>query len=133
LQIENTLNSPEYKQNKPRLGSDIKLMGTRYNDEIDITLCVPQICTYVKDIEDYKFHIKIIKNTINEIFDKMNQKENIKISKFFYHINTRDDYEACELYLTAIGSSIESGDEGLVGRGNRINGVISPMKPMSME
>ena len=37
------------------------------------------------------------------------------------------------MYLTAIWSSIESWDEWLVWRGNRINGVISPMKPMSME
>lgn len=35
--------------------------------------------------------------------------------------------------MTAIGSSIESGDEGLVGRGNRISGVISSNKPFSME
>lgn len=34
---------------------------------------------------------------------------------------------------TAIGSSIESGDEGLAGRGNRINGLITPLRPMSME
>ena len=37
------------------------------------------------------------------------------------------------MYLTVTGSSIESGDEGLVGRGNRINGIISPTRLMSME
>jgi S-adenosylmethionine synthetase len=48
-------------------------------------------------------------------------------------MNTRDDHDARELYLTVTGSSIESGDEGVVGRGNRCNGVISLMRPMSME
>ena len=48
-------------------------------------------------------------------------------------LNTRDDHQAKELYLTVVGSSIESGDEGVVGRGNRCNGVISLMRPMSME
>jgi len=48
-------------------------------------------------------------------------------------MNTRDDYDKVELYLTATGSSIESGDEGLVGRGNRVNQVISINHPMSME
>ena len=36
-------------------------------------------------------------------------------------------------YLTAIGSSIKNGDEGLVGRGNRIQGLISPTRLMSIE
>jgi S-adenosylmethionine synthetase len=31
------------------------------------------------------------------------------------------------------GSSMESGDEGLVGRGNRIGGLISPTRPYTME
>lgn len=48
-------------------------------------------------------------------------------------LNTRDNHEARELYLTVTGSSIESGDEGVVGRGNRHNGVISFVRPMSME
>lgn len=131
LEIETTLDSHEYKKNKPRLWNDIKLMGTRFKDEIDLTLCVPQICTYVKDLNEYKRNIEFIKNTIDSIFKKLNDKLNI--AQFTFHINTRDDYETCELYLTATGSSIESWDEGLVWRWNRINGVISPMKPMSME
>ena len=31
------------------------------------------------------------------------------------------------------GSSIESGDEGMVGRGNRMGGVIAPLRPWTME
>lgn len=133
LQIEWTLNSNEYKKDKPWLWSDIKLMWTRYKDKIDITLCVPQICTFVKDIEDYKNHLEIVENTIDTIFEKLNKESSLNITEFSYHINTRDDYDTCELYLTATWSSIESGDEWLVGRWNRINWVISPMKPMSME
>jgi S-adenosylmethionine synthetase len=48
-------------------------------------------------------------------------------------VNTKDNFDIPELYLTAIGSSIESGDEGLVGRGNRSNGIISMVRPYSME
>ena len=131
LEIEKILNSNEYKQDKPWLGNDIKLMWTRFRNEIDLTLCVPQICTYVKNIDEYKSNIELIKTTINDIFQQNNNKLNI--DKFTFHINTRDDYATCELYLTATWSSIESWDEWLVGRGNRINWVISPMKPMSME
>jgi S-adenosylmethionine synthetase len=31
------------------------------------------------------------------------------------------------------GLSMENGDDGSVGRGNRANGLITPMRPMSME
>lgn len=131
LEIENTLNSEQYKQDKPWLWSDIKLMGTRYLNDVDLTLCIPQIANHVKNIEEYRKNIESVEKTINEIFiaqSKGNTLENISI-----HINTRDNYDTCELYLTATGSSIESWDEGLVWRGNRVNWLISPMKPMSME
>ncbi|MDD5376645.1 MAG: methionine adenosyltransferase [Candidatus Gracilibacteria bacterium] len=131
LEIEDTLNSEQYKQDKPWLGSDIKLMGTRYLNEVDLTLCIPQIASHVKNIEEYRRNIESIEKTINEIFIK--QSKGGVLEKISIHINTRDNYDTCELYLTATGSSIESGDEGLVGRGNRVNGLISPMKPMSME
>ena len=31
------------------------------------------------------------------------------------------------------GSSAEAGDDGEVGRGNRVNGLITPHRPMTME
>ncbi len=37
------------------------------------------------------------------------------------------------IYLTVTGTSCESGDNGQVGRGNRINGLITPCHTMSLE
>jgi len=37
------------------------------------------------------------------------------------------------MYLTVLGTSAESGDCGQVGRGNRVNGVISLNRPMDTE
>jgi len=37
------------------------------------------------------------------------------------------------LYLTLSGTSAECGDDGQVGRGNRANGLITPMRPMTLE
>jgi S-adenosylmethionine synthetase len=50
-----------------------------------------------------------------------------------FRINARDLDEADELYLTLSGSSLESGDEGVVGRGNRANGLITPLRSMNLE
>jgi len=127
LDIEEKLNSSEFKSKNPWMGSDIKVMAFRYEDKYDITLCIPQISTFVKNIDEYKENIDFSRLLIEDII------KNAGIESFDIHINTRDNYENTELYLTATGSSIESGDEGLVGRGNRINGLITPMRLMSME
>ncbi|HEX7628418.1 MAG TPA: methionine adenosyltransferase, partial [Candidatus Methanoperedens sp.] len=48
-------------------------------------------------------------------------------------VNTGDDEKAGSVYLTVTGTSVEMGDDGSVGRGNRCNGLITPNRPMSME
>jgi S-adenosylmethionine synthetase len=51
-------------------------------------------------------------------------------------INTLDDPAATDesgVYLTVTGLSAEMGDDGQVGRGNRVNGLITPNRSMSIE
>jgi S-adenosylmethionine synthetase len=48
-------------------------------------------------------------------------------------INAADDAATGALYLTVTGTSAEAGDDGQVGRGNRVNGLITPCRPMSLE
>ena len=127
--IEQTLNSPQYKKKYPWLGTDIKILAHRTDANYKVTMCVPQISSFVPDIDSYKKNLALIR----EIVLQMVSKAGIPLDKFELSMNTRDNYDLCELYLTATGSSIESGDEGLVGRGNRINGLITPLRPMSME
>ncbi|MFH1472919.1 MAG: methionine adenosyltransferase, partial [bacterium] len=99
----------------------------RYQDDYRITMCVPQISSLVFSVNEYRKNLDLIKNEILKIAMRFD------ITNLELDINTRDSYEKGEFYLTATGSSIESGDEGLVGRGNRIQGVISPTRLMSME
>ncbi|TMA06185.1 MAG: methionine adenosyltransferase, partial [Methanobacteriota archaeon] len=48
-------------------------------------------------------------------------------------INTGDNLDSEIYYLTVTGLSWENGDDGSVGRGNRVSGLITPYRPMSME
>ncbi|HSQ18889.1 MAG TPA: methionine adenosyltransferase, partial [Blastocatellia bacterium] len=48
-------------------------------------------------------------------------------------VNAADDPSEGTVYLTVTGTSAEAGDDGQVGRGNRINGLITPCRPMSLE
>lgn len=51
-------------------------------------------------------------------------------------INTLDARNAKDedgIYLTVTGTSAEHADDGEVGRGNRVNGLITPSRTMSLE
>jgi S-adenosylmethionine synthetase len=48
-------------------------------------------------------------------------------------VNAADDIERRSIYLTVSGTSAEAGDDGEAGRGNRVNGLITPFRPMTME
>lgn len=128
LNIEQTLNSDKYKKKNPWTGNDIKVMGIRKDKKIEVTCCVPLISKYIKDISDYKNKLKMIEKDINKIINKF-----FKNNETYLYLNTRDSYENNDLYMTLIGSAIESGDEGAVGRGNRSRGVIPFSRNFSME
>lgn len=49
------------------------------------------------------------------------------------NVNAADDVSSNSIYLTVTGTSAEAGDDGQVGRGNRVNGLITPCRPMSLE
>lgn len=128
LEVEQRLNSNEYKEEFPWVGNDIKVMGIRKNKKVEITSCVPLISPYVKDLEDYKSKLEIIREEVERVARKRFEDNEIEI-----FLNTRDNYDKNDLYLTAIGSAVESGDEGAVGRGNRSRGVIPFARNFSME
>ncbi len=128
LSLEKELNSLETKKVFPWLGTDIKIMAVRNNSKVDITLCLPQIAKYVISEAMYKTNLKQVEEFIN---NKLVQF--LHGYTFTFRYNTRDDYVKGDFYLTVTGSSLESGDEGVVGRGNRINGLITPFRPMNLE
>jgi S-adenosylmethionine synthetase len=48
-------------------------------------------------------------------------------------VNAADDLPRGMIFHTVSGTSAESGDDGLTGRGNRANGLITPFRPMTLE
>jgi S-adenosylmethionine synthetase len=126
--LETTLNSSATKQAFPWLGTDIKVMAARIRQQCEFTICLPQIALHVPSLEVYQENLAAIRTFIEQ-----NLKARLPESEIFLWFNTRDDFARGDVYLTAIGSSIESGDEGIVGRGNRVNGLITPLRPINLE
>jgi S-adenosylmethionine synthetase len=48
-------------------------------------------------------------------------------------VNAGDDLAAGNVFLTVTGTSAEAGDDGQAGRGNRVNGLITPGREMTIE
>jgi S-adenosylmethionine synthetase len=48
-------------------------------------------------------------------------------------VNAADDRAAGSVYLTVTGTSAEAGDDGQTGRGNRVGGLITPYRFMTIE
>ncbi len=126
MRAENFINS-DLKKTIPALGYDVKVMGFRKKDQINLTIAAAMVGKYIKDGEDYNDK----KEKARELIEKHVQKEakrEVKVS-----INTADNPKDNLYYLTVTGLSMENGDDGSVGRGNRVTGLITPYRPMSME
>jgi len=128
LALEGKLNSSDMKQKHPWLGTDIKVMAVKTHGQCGVTICLPQIAQYVSSLESYQDNLAAMQSIIEEILGELLPGMRIALST-----NMRDNIAHGDVYLTAIGSSIESGDEGIVGRGNRINGLITPLRPINLE
>ncbi len=127
LESEKYLNNNETKKKYLWLGTDIKIMAVRYGHDLDVTMCIPQIAKHVKGTAEYKKNLFIISKKVINILLKHLPKDKISLS-----VNTKDDYQKNNFYLTVSGASL-SGDIGVVGRGNRPNGLITFNRPMSLE
>lgn len=131
LETESLLNSKNYKKTFPEIGEDIKVMAIRHLKMVEIILACAIIDRTISSSSDY-FEKKqlILKQLKNDLLEKYAYQFDISIS-----FNTLDVPSAGlnGLYLTVTGLSCESGDSGQVGRGNRISGLISFMRPQTME
>ncbi|RKD97224.1 methionine adenosyltransferase [Halopiger aswanensis] len=126
LEAERRLNG-EFADENPYLGPDVKLMGKREGDTIDVTVAAAMIDEYIADLDEYIEAVDAVEEFVEDVAtDHTDRDVNV-------HVNTADDYEEGSIYLTVTGTSAEQGDDGSVGRGNRANGLITPNRSMSME
>ncbi|MDH5573207.1 MAG: methionine adenosyltransferase [Gammaproteobacteria bacterium] len=127
LRIEKTLNSPAIKKLHPETGEDIKVMGIRRGDLIELTVACAFIDRYILDLQDYINKKLQLASLVEQ------EARHTTMKQVIVKVNTGDDIAAQSIYLTVTGTSAESGDDGEVGRGNRVNGLITPYRPMNME
>src|SRR5207245_9544903 len=126
LKTEELVNGP-LKKDLKEVGQDIKVMAVRDHDKIRITIAAAMVDRYVPDKDHYRSVVEELKE---RVLDNAVKHTNREIA---VDMNTGDNYDAGIFYLTVTGLSWENGDDGSVGRGNRVSGLITPYRPMSME
>lgn len=117
----------DLKKTLPAVGYDVKVMGFREKNTINLTIAAAFVDKYVKDHAEYTNIKQELKSKALDNAVKLTDK---KVQVF---VNTGDSDEDKVEYLTVTGLSMENGDDGSVGRGNRVNGLITPYRAMSME
>ena len=115
------------KKRIPAIGEDIKVMGMREGDTINLTIACAMVDRYLADINQY---LETKNGIVQHITDYAAQFTSRKVNA---QMNVADNVEAGSVYITVTGTSAEMGDDGAVGRGNRANGLITPNRPMSLE
>jgi S-adenosylmethionine synthetase len=101
------------------VGTDNKIMFIDNKNKKKIYIALAFLNVF-KNKEDYFKHKE-------DLEKKLIKKYNI--SNIF--INVGDTKES--QFITKTGTSLEMGDSGATGRGNRRNGLITPTKPMTLE
>jgi len=109
------------------LGEDVKVMGYRQEDAIHLTVAAALVDSELKDGREYA---SVCQEVHDELIEQAAKHTRRKVT---IDVNTADDPELGRYYLTVTGCSMEAGDDGSVGRGNRANGLITPCRPMSLE
>jgi S-adenosylmethionine synthetase len=126
LQLAERLRSQEFRTAFPAAGADFKVMGARQDERLEFTVALALVSREIQDTGHY-FGIK----------EKMTAWLTAGLPQpGLININTLDDPSARDeagIYLTVTGLSAEHGDDGQVGRGNRVSGLITPSRPTSLE
>jgi S-adenosylmethionine synthetase len=115
------------KKRLPALGEDVKVMGYRAGDKIRLTVAAALVDREMADKDEYANVCTTIHDKLADLASKLTTRD------VAIEVNTADDPELGRYYLTVTGLSMEAGDDGSVGRGNRANGLITPNRPMSLE
>jgi len=130
LEVERYLNGSQFKERYPQTGEDIKVMGARRGRELDLTIAMPLLARYVSSEDDYFAGKAVILDEMRDVAGR-----NFGFRRVGVQYNTLDvqGRGLGGVYLSLLGTSAEDADSGQVGRGNRVNGLISVNRPMGTE
>jgi S-adenosylmethionine synthetase len=127
LAIEKHVNGRNRGRDMPAWGEDVKVMGIRSGNEVRLTIACAMIGRHLANIDDYLGQKAALTQRVQTLVAERG------FPACQVDVNSADRPASGSIYLTVTGTSAEAGDDGQVGRGNRVNGLITPCQPMSLE
>jgi S-adenosylmethionine synthetase len=127
LALELRLNHLPRSQEQLAWGEDIKIMGIRAGGDTEIVIACAMVDSHLRSMDDYLAERARIEAIARE------EAASCALDVRRISVNAADRPAESAVYLTVTGTSAESGDDGQVGRGNRVNGLITAGRPMSLE
>lgn len=127
LAVEKTLNSAGVRSTHPQIGQDVKVMGVRRRERIELTIGCAFVSRFVTSLEDYVRKKEAARELALRAARRTTRLD-VEVT-----VNAADDLERGDVFLTVTGTSAEAGDDGEVGRGNRVSGLITPYRVMTLE
>jgi S-adenosylmethionine synthetase len=131
LEVETHLNSPLVHERCPFAGEDVKVQGLRRGRDITLTVACAQVDAFVPDLDGYRDHVAALAAEVQRAAQAA--AGTAPLGHLEVVINAGDDLVRGLVYLTVTGTSAEAGDDGATGRGNRVGGLITPMRAMSLD
>jgi S-adenosylmethionine synthetase len=131
LGAEKFLNGRDFKQRFPAGGQDVKIMGVRKVDELDLTVAMPLLDRLVESEACYFRQKEEMRAALLAFLNRqLTGLRHVNVS-----LNTLDrrGLGSAGMYLSVLGTSAEDADSGEVGRGNQINGIIALNRPRGSE
>lgn len=125
------LNSKQFKKRFPETGEDVKVMGIRTGRALDLTVAMPLKARCVSSESDYFSRKEKIYAALTDLSCAF-PFSSVKLN--YNTLDVKSGGGGLEgVYLTLLGTSAEDADSGQVGRGNRVNGLISLNRPTGTE
>jgi len=130
LDTERYVNSRDFKKRFPEAGEDVKVMGYRNGANLSLTIAMAFVDRFVDSEKDY---MRKKADILADVQEFVNAKD--AFDKVNVYINTLDveGRGVDGIFLTVLGTCADGADSGQVGRGNKVNGVISLNRPIGTE
>ena len=117
------------------LGQDVKILALRNGHEVQVTVAVPFISSSTPNKPWYVEKLACIhadlQNILQSILGERCSIHTTINAQDYDLLDVAQERRSC--YLTATGSALDYGEEGVVGRGNRARGVRSSLRPNSTD
>jgi S-adenosylmethionine synthetase len=111
----------------PGAGPDVKILAAGGGTRARFTVSCAFVGAQVRDLDDYLRQKEALSRRLADAAQRAG------VAPTHFALNGADEPSRGSIFRTVTGTSAEAGDDGEVGRGNRVGGLITPGRPMTME